>query len=215
MATLLSVNIASTPTFGPWTGSEGSTGIDKRPTSASVRIFDNHVDGDTVVDRQHHGGEHKAVYAYAQEDAAWWEREIDRPLTPGSFGENLTMHGMDITAALIGERWRIGTALLEVSEPRIPCRVFAGFWDRPNLIKEFSAAGRPGTYLRVIEAGSVVAGDAIHVVHRPDHAVTVGLAFAVRVGTAGARSELVPARAHFAPKWQQFIDADGSKRTSE
>lgn len=207
MATLLSVNIATAPTFGPWTGSEGSTGIDKRPASTRVRIFDDHVEGDTVVDRKHHGGEHKAVYAYAREDALWWEADLGRALAPGAFGENLTTQGIDINAALIGERWRIGSVVLEVSEPRIPCRVFAGFWDRPNLIKEFSAAGRSGTYLRIIEAGDVGAGDELELVHRPSHGVTLGQAFSARVGNGADRVELLPALNDFAPKWQQWINA--------
>ena len=209
MATLRSVNIATAPTFGPWTGSEGSTGIDKRPASERVRLFDDHVDGDTVVDRKHHGGEHKAVYAYAREDAQWWETELGRELAPGSFGENLTTQGIDINAALIGERWRIGSVVLEVSEPRIPCRVFAGFWDRPNLIKEFSAAGRSGTYLRIIAPGDVGAGDTLEIVHRPQHGVTLGRAFAARVGNGAERNELLPALSDFAPKWQQWINAGG------
>lgn len=205
MATLLSVNIATAPTFGSWTGSEGSTGIDKRPAAQRVRLFDDHVEGDTVVDRKHHGGEHKAVYAYAREDAEWWEQEIGRELAPGSFGENLTTQGFDLNAAVIGERWRIGTAVLEVSEPRIPCRVFAGFWDRPDLIKEFSSAGRSGTYLRIVEDGDVGAGDTITVIHRPPHGVTLGAAFSARVGNGASRADLVPGLADFAPKWQQWI----------
>lgn len=207
MATLLSVNIATAPTFGPWTGSEGSTGIDKRPAATRVRIFDDHVEGDTVVDRKHHGGEHKAVYAYAREDATWWETELGRELAPGSFGENLTTQGLDINAALIGERWRIGSVVLEVSEPRIPCRVFAGFWDRPNLIKEFSAAGRSGTYLRIVEAGDLGAGDGIATLYRPLHGVTLGQTFSARVGNGAERNELLPALNDFAPKWQQWINA--------
>jgi len=207
MAMLLSINIATAPTFGPWTGSEGSTGIDKRPAAHRVRLFENHVEGDTVIDSKHHGGKHKAVYAYAREDAEWWEQELSRQLAPGSFGENLTTQGVDINNAFIGERWRIGTVVLEVSEPRIPCRVLAGFWDRPHLIKEFSAAGRSGTYLRIIEEGKVAAGDGIEVIHRPGHAVTLGQAFSARVGNGAARADLLPALQDFAPKWQQWINS--------
>lgn len=207
MATLLSINIATSPVHGEWTGDIGSSGIDKRPAAGRVRLFDNHVDGDSVMDGKHHGGVHKAVYVYAREDAEWWEREIGRALSPGSFGENLTTSGLDINAALIGERWRIGSTIVEVSEPRIPCRVFAGFWDRPNLIKEFSASGRSGTYLRIIEEGEVGAGDTIEVTHRPVHGVTLGMAFSARVGNGGSRADLMPALPHFAAKWQQWINA--------
>ena len=207
MATLLSVNIAATPLYGEWTGDMGATGIDKRSTAQRVRLFDNHVDGDHVLDHKHHGGEHKAVYAYGCEDAEWWEHEIGRTLAPGSFGENLTTIGLDINEARIGERWRIGTAVVEVSEPRIPCRVFAGFWERPNLIKEFNQAGRSGTYLRIVEAGEVCAGDSIEIIHRPAHGVTLGAAFSARVGNGAARAELVAALNDFSPKWQQWINA--------
>ena len=207
MATLLSINLATAPTFGPWTGSEGSTGIDKRPADGRVRVFDDHVDGDTVVDRKHHGGEFKAVYAYSREDATWWETEIGRALAGGSFGENLTTEGLDINDARIGEQWRIGSVLLQVSEPRIPCRVFAGFWDRPNLIKEFTAAGRSGTYLRILEAGDLGAGDDIELVHRPEHDVTVALAFAAKTAAGPTRAELRPAFDYFPPKWQAWIQS--------
>ena len=207
MATLLSVNIATSATAGAWAGSEGRSGIDKRPTSHRVRLFDDRVEGDTVVDRKHHGGRDKAVYAYAREDADWWEQVIGRALNGGAFGENLTTLGLDVTGARIGERWRIGSALLEVSEPRIPCRVFAGFWDRPHLVKEFSAAGRPGAYLRILQEGDVGAGDAIEVEHRPAHGVTLGLAFAAKTAAGPGRAELLPALADFSPEWQRWITA--------
>jgi MOSC domain-containing protein YiiM len=207
MPHLLSVNTATVVSFGGWTGDMGSTGIDKRAVTHRVRLFDDHVDGDHVVDRKHHGGPYKAVYSYAREDAAWWEQEIGRDLPAGSFGENLTMTGISLNDLLIGERLRVGTALLQVSEPRIPCRVFAGFWDRPGLIKEFTAAGRSGTYLRIIEEGDVGSGDAITFASRPDHGVTVGQAFAARTGTGITREQLRPAFADFAPKWQAWIDA--------
>lgn len=207
MPHLRSVNIAATTRSGDWTGSMGETGIDKRSIAHRVRLFDDHVEGDHVVDRKHHGGQYKAVYAYAHEDALWWSSEIGRQLPAGSFGENLTTSGIELNDARIGELWRIGSALLRVTEPRIPCRVFAGFWDRPDLVKEFTAAGRSGTYLAIVEEGDVGPGDAIVVVARPDHDVTVGMAFAARSGHTYARAEIRPARAHFAPKWQAWLDA--------
>lgn len=93
-----------------------------------------------------HGGYNKAVYAYAHEDAQWWEERIGKPTAPGQFGENLTTLDLNLSAAVIGEHWKIGELILEVSEPRIPCRIFAGFWDRPTLIKEFTEANRSGAY---------------------------------------------------------------------
>ncbi|MEY4693506.1 MAG: hypothetical protein RL437_786, partial [Actinomycetota bacterium] len=137
---VLTVNVAAVVHEGAWTGSEGRTGIDKRPVNGAIRFSDNGLAGDVIFDKKHHGGFDKAVYAYASEDARWWEDQIGTKITNGAFGENLTTEGIDVNGALIGERWRIGKVLLEVSEPRIPCRVFAGFWDRPTLIKDFTAA---------------------------------------------------------------------------
>ncbi len=207
MPHLSSVNLASAVSYGDWTGDMGSTGIDKRPVAHRVRLLDDHVEGDHVVDRKHHGGPYKAVYSYAREDAAWWERELGRPIPAGAFGENLTTRGLDLNGFLIGERLRIGSALLQVSEPRIPCRVFAGFWERPGLIKEFSAAGRPGAYLRILEPGDVGGGDTIESISRPAHGVTIGMAFSARTGGGITRQQLQPAHAEFAPKWQAWIDA--------
>jgi MOSC domain-containing protein YiiM len=185
MAKVLTVNIAAVVHEGAWTGSEGRTGIDKQPAASKVKFENDGVAGDVVVDRKHHGGYDKAVYAYAKEDAAWWESEIGRELSNGAFGENLTTEGIDVNAALIGERWQIGSVILEVSEPRIPCRVFAGFWDRPTLIKDFTDARRSGAYLRIIQEGEIAAGDEITVIHRPEHEVTIKDIFDAKAGERG------------------------------
>ena len=185
MAKVLTVNIAAVVHEGAWTGSEGRTGIDKQPAASKVKFENDGVAGDVVVDRKHHGGYDKAVYAYAKEDAAWWESEIGREISNGAFGENLTTEGIDLNAALIGERWQIGSVILEVSEPRIPCRVFAGFWDRPTLIKDFTDARRSGAYLRIIQEGEIAAGDEITVIHRPEHEVTIKDIFDAKAGERG------------------------------
>ena len=130
-----------------WKQDVGNTGIDKRPASGRVRVFDHHVDGDTIADRSVHGGPDQAVYAYAREDAAWWSAQLGREVAPGAFGENFSTSGLDVTGAVIGERWAVGSAVFEVSCPRLPCRTFAGFWDVPRLIKWFTEVGRPGTLL--------------------------------------------------------------------
>ncbi|MFM1750392.1 MAG: hypothetical protein RL658_533 [Actinomycetota bacterium] len=189
-AKVLTVNVAAVVHQGAWTGSEGKTGIDKRPVNGAIRFTDNGLAGDVVVDKKHHGGFDKAVYAYASEDARWWERQIGVEIKNGAFGENLTTEGIDVNGALIGERWRIGNVLLEVSEPRIPCRVFAGFWDRPTLIKDFTAALRPGSYLRIIEEGEIKAGDLIRVEFKPQHEVTIRDLFAAKSGERGKITQL-------------------------
>lgn len=186
-AKLASVNLTAIVHEGDWTGSVGRTGIDKRPVP-SLELTALGVVGDEVLDTKVHGGIDKAVYAYSIEDLHWWEVQIGSALTVGSFGENLTTSGIDLTESVIGERWQIGQALLEVSQPRIPCRVFAGFWKRASLVKEFTEAARPGAYLRVIESGRVVADDLITVVSKPAHGFTIGQAFRAK---SGAR-ELVP-----------------------
>ena len=194
MAKVLSVNIAKRIHTGEWTGSEGRTGIDKEPVRGPVEFKDNCVAGDSVIDRKAHGGYDKAVYAYSIEDAKWWEGVIGRELRNGSFGENLTVQGIELNSSLIGERWSVGSCILEVSEPRIPCRVFAGFWDRPTLIKEFTDARRSGTYLRIIEEGKVSAGDEIKVISKPSHKITVLDIFEAKAGNREKIQEIVKVR---------------------
>src|SRR5439155_18878699 len=158
-------------------------------------------DGDAVLDTANHGGRDQAVYAYAREDAAWWAEQLGRDVAPGRFGENLSTSGLDVTGAVIGERWAIGTAVVEVSCPRIPCRTFAGFWDVPRLVKWFTEAGRPGAYLRIAVEGDVGAGDPIEVAHRPAHGVTLGETFRALTGDRSLAARLLeapelPAEAH-------------------
>ena len=181
-ARVISINITSVLHQGEWTGSEGRTGIDKRSVSGAIEFKDNGVVGDRVIDTNVHGGYEQAVYAYAREDAQWWEKEINEEIPAGRFGENLTTEGIDVNAALIGEQWKIGSVILEVSQPRIPCRVFAGFWKRATLIKDFTQAGRPGTYLRIIQEGRAQAGDSIEVIFKPDHTITISDLFAAKSG---------------------------------
>ena len=168
-------------------GDLDETAIDKRPTGQRVAVTapsDGGVGlaGDQVVDIRHHGGRDQAVYAYAVEDRDWWAAELGRDLGPGSFGQNLDTEGVDVTGAVIGERWQIGTdgVVLEVSSPRIPCRTFQGFMDEPHWIKRFTEHGAPGAYLRVVAEGTVGAGDTVTVLDRPDHGVTIGDVFRVR-----------------------------------
>ena len=133
--------------------------------------------GDTICDVRHHGGPDQAVYAYAVEDLQVWEHELARTLPPGSFGENLTTRGVEVTGALIGERWRVGEAVLRVSVPRIPCRTFAVWLDEQGWIRRFTERAVPGAYLAVEQPGDVRAGDLVEVLSRPAHGVSIGLVF--------------------------------------
>jgi len=140
------------------------SGIDKRSVGGTVAVHAEGLEGDVQVDRRHHGGSDRAVYAYAQADAEHWAEALQRDIPPGTFGENLRIHGLDVSGARVGERWRTQRGLvLEVSAPRLPCRVLQGFLDVPDMIARFISAGRPGAYLRVVESGEVAAGDRIQV----------------------------------------------------
>jgi MOSC domain-containing protein YiiM len=131
------------------------------------------LDGDDQADRKAHGGPDKVVYAYAVEDLRWWEEKIARSVGYGEFGENLTTEGIEVNSALVGERWTVGTTVLEVSEPRIPCWRLGVRMDDPLFPRRFTEAGRPGPYLRLVVEGDVGAGDEIRVVARPDHDLTI------------------------------------------
>jgi MOSC domain-containing protein YiiM len=183
VARVLSVNVGEVRPVG---GKSGFSGIDKRRADGPVAVTDpgpkgvggSGLAGDAIVDTKNHGGSDQAVYAYAREDLDWWAPVVGRPLAPGVFGENLTTTGLDVNGALVGERWRVGTdVVLTVTSPRIPCGVFATWLDDHGWVKRFRAEARPGAYLRVVEPGSVAAGDPIEIVHRPDHDVTVELMF--------------------------------------
>ncbi len=155
----------------------GVTAIDKRPAEGPLKLRKFGVFGDVQGDTEHHGGPDQAIYAYSQEEADYWSAELGRPVPAGLFGENLRTQGVATTEAVIGTRWRVGTALLEVTQPRVPCATFAERMGEPQWVKRFTRAGLVGTYLRVLEPGKAEAGDAIVVHHVPDHGITVGKFF--------------------------------------
>lgn len=134
--------------------------------------------GDEIGDRQHHGGDDQAVYAYAREDLDVWQERLGRDIASGTFGENLTTIGLDVNGARIGERWLIGGTLeLQVTVPRIPCATFRGWIAERGWLKTFTAAAIPGAYLRVVTPGPVRTGDTVTITYRPDHDVSVALVF--------------------------------------
>jgi MOSC domain-containing protein YiiM len=175
MARLVSLNVGRPQPVGLRRGHTVQSAIAKAPVDGRVRVEGVNVAGDDQADRRVHGGPDKAVYAYAREDTLWWERELDRALGPGAFGENLTVEGVDVSGALIGERWRLGTVELEVCQPRFPCFKLGLRFGDPQMLKRFTRAERPGAYLRIVREGEIGAGDAIEVADRPDHGVTVAL----------------------------------------
>ncbi len=155
-------------------GTMGTTAIDKRPVEGSVFVGEWGIYGDVQADRKHHGGLSKAVYAYAQEDADFWAAKLSREVSPGLFGENLRTSGIDVSGAVIGERWQIGDSLvLEIASPREPCGTFKRRMKETAWVSRFTAEGRPGAYLRVVVPGEITAGDPIRVSEVPTHGVTV------------------------------------------
>lgn len=159
----------------------GTTAIDKRPVEGPVKIGEYGLYADVQADRKHHGGLTKAVYAYASEDAEHWSGILGREIGAGLFGENLRTRGVDVSGAVIGERWMLGAeVVLEVTCPRTPCATFGRRMGERGWVRRFAAEGRPGAYLRVVTPGEVAAGDEVRVIERPDHGVSIASWFTER-----------------------------------
>lgn len=156
-------------------GRSRTTAIWKQPVPGRVPISGEQVSGDHQADLTVHGGQSKAVYSYAAEDYAWWSGELGATLGAGTFGENLTTTGIELSDLRIGERVRAGTALLEVTQPRFPCWKLGFRMGTQKFPRRFLEAARAGAYFAVVEDGEVAAGDGIESVSRPAHPVTVGL----------------------------------------
>jgi MOSC domain-containing protein YiiM len=202
-ATVESVNVG-TPRPVRWQGRTVTTAIWKAPVSGPVRVRGVNVDGDEQADREVHGGVDKALYAYAGEDLDWWAGRLGRRVGPGTFGENLTTRGLDVGGAVVGERWRVGGAvLLEVAQPRVPCFKLGIRMGDQLFPRRFAAAGRPGAYLRILAEGEVAAGDPVELVHRPAHGLTVAAVAGIYHGDhAGASRMLeVPELAETWKRW--------------
>ena len=172
---LLTAVSVGRPRLATYRGRTVSSAIWKQPVAGRVAVRGVNVAGDDQADRTVHGGPDKAIYAYAAEDTGWWELELDRELGPGAFGENLTTRGIDVSAALVGERWAIGSTVLEVAQPRLPCFKLGLRHGLPDLTRRFARALRPGAYLRIVQEGEIGAGDDLEVLWRPDHDVTIEL----------------------------------------
>lgn len=185
VGTVASVNVGRIRMGAHLPARRGSA-IDKRPVDRRLFAAGEGFAEDAQANRKHHGGPDQALYAYALEDLRAWSSEL-AGLTrsgphPGQFGENLTTIGIDITGAVVGERWQVASAVLEVASPRIPCRTFATWMDVPGWTKRFSDHGAPGAYLRVVVDGDIGRGDDIVLLSRPTLGVTIGEAFAATLG---------------------------------
>jgi MOSC domain-containing protein YiiM len=151
-----------------------TTAIWKEPVTGRIAAAGVNLDGDGQADRRVHGGPTKAIYAYAIEDYRWWAGQLGSPMTAGTFGENLTVGGVDLRAAVVGERWQVGSITLRVTEPRIPCVKLGVRMGNAAFVERFADAARPGAYLAIEQAGDVEAGDPIDLLDRPRHQITIG-----------------------------------------
>lgn len=170
---VISVNVGAVREI-EWRGDLVTTGIWKHPVTGRIALRGVNFAGDDQADRTVHGGVDKAVYAYATEDYDFWREHEGIDTSIGLFGENLTLSGIDLSSALVGERWSVGTALLEVAQPRLPCFKLGIRMGDPMFPKRFLAARRMGAYFRIIEEGDVGAGDLVRVTERPSHGITLG-----------------------------------------
>jgi MOSC domain-containing protein YiiM len=201
-ARVLSVNTGA-GRDAEWAGRLRRTAIDKRPAPGAVAVGRLGLAGDEQVDKADHGGYEQALYAYAREDLDWWVERLGRELASGTFGENITTRGLDVTGALIGEVWRLGSAVVQVTSPRIPCAVFAGWMDERQWVKRFADAGRTGAYLRVLEEGRVGAGDPVEVLARPATAVTIAESARAYYGDADLMRRLLLVEGR-SSKWDEI-----------
>ncbi len=177
--------------------------IDKQPRPGRVAVGPLGLDGDECADTANHGGPEQALYVYAREDLDWWAEQLDHELCDGVFGENITTARLDVSGSMIGDAWRLGTAIVQVTSPRIPCATFKAWLNEPRWVRRFADAGRPGAYLRVLTSGTIGAGDEVRLLHRPDIHVTVAESMRAFYGDADLMRKLldVPGRGG---KWDQI-----------
>jgi MOSC domain-containing protein YiiM len=171
-AKVVSVNVGTPRTF-QWRGQLVESAIWKQPVIGEVRIEGVNLVGDDQADRRVHGGMHKAVYAYSVEDYDWWAATTG-PLAPGTFGENLTTAGIDLNTSHIGDRWHVGSTVLEMAQPRRPCFKLGIRMGDDGFPRLFTLARRPGAYLRIVSEGTITEGDAIHVEPAEQPAIAIG-----------------------------------------
>ena len=170
---VLSTNLGKPTTF-LWNGKEEQTGIFKKPVSEPLHLTTNDVSNDTVIDRIHHGGMNKACYLFAADNYPYWKQ-----LYPtldwnwGMFGENLTIEGMDESLMRIGDIYKIGGALVQVSQPREPCYKLGIRFGTQEVLRQFIAHNRPGTYVRILEEGKVHKGDTLDLQEQSENTLSV------------------------------------------
>ncbi len=195
-----------------YNGRPTRTGIWKSPVTGPVALRNNSVEGDEIANLDNHGGLHKAVYVYASEDARWWRSEHRRIVLPGAMGENLTVEGVDVSGAKVGDRWSIGSAVLEVAGPRTPCFKLGLRHDDQDIVDEFRASLRWGAYMRIISEGTVTVGDDIVAVPVTQPSMSVSEVAKIYHEERERAAELLDVP-RIAPEWIRFAHAELAKRS--
>ena len=160
---IISINIGKSQEINTTKTRQQTTGIFKTPASGPVTVGELGLEGDFIASKKHHGGPDQAVYIYGQADYDFWTDELGEMITPGLFGENLTISRLESGKFNIGDYLTIGEVRLQVTSPRIPCAKFAARIGDPQFIKKFRDAERPGLYCRVLKTGQIRAGDPVSV----------------------------------------------------
>jgi len=174
---ITSTNIAK-PTTIIWNGKEEITGIYKTPTKAPVYLGKHDVKGDEVTDRKYHGGEFKACYLFSENHYGYWKNLYPNlDWNWGMFGENLTVNDLDETKINVGNIYKVGEALIQITQPREPCYKLGIKFGSQNILKQFIKHSLPGTYIRVLESGFVKTGDTLKLVEKAKNSLTVSELF--------------------------------------
>ncbi|WP_406683392.1 MOSC domain-containing protein [Seonamhaeicola sp. MEBiC1930] len=174
---IISTNIAKPKTI-IWNGNKVVTGIYKTPTNQSIFLGKSDVKGDEITDRKNHGGEFKACYIFSENQYSYWKNLYpDLDWKWGMFGENITVSGLNENEIFIGDIYKVGNALVQVTQPREPCFKLGYKFGNQNVLKQFIAHGFPGTYVRIIEEGYVKSGDEFKLVERPEKSLTTAQLF--------------------------------------
>lgn len=170
---VISTNIGKPVTF-EWNGEKEQTGIFKYPTENDLFLTKNDVKHDTIIDREHHGGSNKACYLFSSDHYGYWEKLYpELKWDWGMFGENLTVEGLDESKICIGDIYKIGDALVQISQPREPCYKLGIRFGNQNILKKFIAHNHPGTYVKILEEGRVIKGDTVELITKSTNLLTV------------------------------------------
>jgi len=206
-AKLVSVQVAKPKQIGvgeaAWT-----TAFFKQPVSGSVYVSETGLEGDGQADTKHHGGLEKAVLAYSANHEAYWWSELSAEVPPGGFGENLTIAGVNEQSTCIGDQWSIGEVVLEVTQPRQPCWKLGRRWERKDLPKWVVQNGRSGWYFRVIQTGTITAGDCVSLTARPTPEWTIARANEVFYGEDASERILLSNVPALSESWRTTLQGN-------